>query len=139
MGPSPSTTRDGGGALERAANPVDKNGTMGTTTATGHGSDAVPPFLTKTYDLVSDVKSKDVVSWNETGRTFIVWKPAEFARDLLPRHFKHNNFSSFVRQLNTYGFRKVDPDKVRLCHRVRMPKNRQLVRRFSATVLRCWF
>ncbi|XP_073018778.1 heat shock factor protein HSF24-like [Primulina eburnea] len=69
------------------------------------------PFLTKTYELVDDPETNDVISWNESGTTFVVWKTAEFAKDLLPNYFKHNNFSSFVRQLNTYGFRKTVPDK----------------------------
>ncbi|XP_021714308.1 heat shock factor protein HSF24-like [Chenopodium quinoa] len=69
------------------------------------------PFLTKTYEMVDDKTSDDVISWGENGSTFVVWKTAEFAKDLLPKFFKHNNFSSFVRQLNTYGFRKIVPDK----------------------------
>ncbi|KAF3433013.1 hypothetical protein FNV43_RR24115 [Rhamnella rubrinervis] len=69
------------------------------------------PFLTKTYQLVDDQTIDDVISWNDEGSTFIVWDPTVFARDLLPKYFKHNNFSSFVRQLNTYGFRKVVPDR----------------------------
>ncbi|KAA8547189.1 hypothetical protein F0562_003602 [Nyssa sinensis] len=69
------------------------------------------PFLTKTYQLVDDLSTDDVISWNDTGTTFVVWNTADFAKDLLPISFKHNNFSSFVRQLNTYGFRKTVPDK----------------------------
>uniref|UniRef100_A0A0E0KFE1 HSF-type DNA-binding domain-containing protein n=1 Tax=Oryza punctata TaxID=4537 RepID=A0A0E0KFE1_ORYPU len=45
------------------------------------------PFLTKTVD--------DIILWNDDGSTFIVWRPDEFACDLLPTYFKHNFSTEF--------------------------------------------
>ncbi|CAN1233041.1 Heat stress transcription factor A-7a [Linum perenne] len=70
-----------------------------------------PPFLTKTFEMVDDPFTNHVVSWSRGGTSFVVWDPHSFSTNLLPRFFKHNNFSSFVRQLNTYGFRKIDSDR----------------------------
>lgn len=77
----------------------------------GGGGGGPAPFLLKTYDMVDDSMTDEIVSWSTNRNSFVVWNPPEFARLLLPTYFKHNNFSSFIRQLNTYGFRKIDPER----------------------------
>lgn len=50
---------------------------------------------------------KEVFCWGKDGTTFIVKDTNEFSKTILPKHFKHCNFASFVRQLNKYDFHKV--------------------------------
>ncbi|KAE8077485.1 hypothetical protein FH972_016045 [Carpinus fangiana] len=71
----------------------------------------LPPFLRKLYAMVDDPATDSVVSWSDGNNSFVVWNAHEFAAKLLPKHFKHKNLSSFIRQLNTYGFKKVDSDR----------------------------
>jgi hypothetical protein len=69
--------------------------------------------------MVSDEKYQGLISWNSSGTSFYISRVTEFAATVLPLHFKHSNFSSFVRQLNMYfvsldmltrryGFHKVN-------------------------------
>jgi len=66
----------------------------------------VPIFLRKTYHMI-DTCDPTVASWSDNGETFVVKQPTVFETKIIPQFFKHSKFSSFVRQLNFYGFRKI--------------------------------
>uniref|UniRef100_A0A8C3P0N5 HSF-type DNA-binding domain-containing protein n=1 Tax=Cyanoderma ruficeps TaxID=181631 RepID=A0A8C3P0N5_9PASS len=75
--------------------------------APASGPVPVPGFLAKLWALLEDPDSDDVICWSRNGENFCILDEQRFAKELLPKYFKHNNISSFIRQLNMYGFRKV--------------------------------
>ncbi|XP_064537827.1 heat shock factor protein isoform X2 [Drosophila montana] len=79
---------------------------MHTVGETGSGS-GVPAFLAKLWRLVDDPDTNNLICWSKDGRSFIIQNQAQFARELLPLNYKHNNMASFIRQLNMYGFHKI--------------------------------
>jgi hypothetical protein len=77
------------------------------------GGENAPIFLRKTYEMINTC-NPEIATWSEDGTTFVVKDPEKFASEEIPTFFKHNNFSSFVRQLNFYGFRKIKTDPIRI-------------------------
>lgn len=66
----------------------------------------IPPFVQKLNSFLEESKNTELIRWSEKGDSFIVLDEDEFAKTLIPELFKHNNYASFVRQLNMYGFHK---------------------------------
>ncbi|GAP85514.2 putative HSF-type DNA-binding protein [Rosellinia necatrix] len=66
----------------------------------------IPPFVQKLNSFLENGKNTDLIRWSDKGDSFIVLDEDEFAKTLIPELFKHNNYASFVRQLNMYGFHK---------------------------------
>ncbi|KAI9475620.1 MAG: HSF-type DNA-binding-domain-containing protein [Benjaminiella poitrasii] len=58
--------------------------------------------------MVDDESTQDLISWTSSGDQFTVFNNVDFSRTVLPRYFKHCNWSSFVRQLNMYDFHKIN-------------------------------
>jgi hypothetical protein len=67
----------------------------------------IPSFPVKMHAILSRPDLADIVSWMPHGRSWRVWKPREFEVKVIPTYFEHNKFSSFIRQANGWGFRRI--------------------------------
>ncbi|KAE8260418.1 hypothetical protein A4X13_0g359 [Tilletia indica] len=67
-----------------------------------------PSFVNKLYSMLEDDRIANMISWAPSGTVFSVANPSVFSKVVLPQWFKHSNWQSFVRQLNMYGFNKVN-------------------------------
>ncbi|KAK9275918.1 hypothetical protein L1049_023192 [Liquidambar formosana] len=68
--------------------------------------------------MVENPETDPFISWSVAGNSFIVWNSVKLSNNILPNHFKHNNFYHFLRQVNTYGFKKISKRHEPLCNMV---------------------
>lgn len=64
-------------------------------------------FIHKLYNMLEDSTISHLISWTPSNESFVITPGEEFSK-VLSQYFKHTNVSSFVRQLNMYGFHKVN-------------------------------
>lgn len=64
-------------------------------------------FIHKLYDMLHDPTILHLIWWLPTNDSFYLLPGEDFLK-VLAQYFKHTNIASFIRQLNMYGFHKVN-------------------------------
>ena len=59
----------------------------------------ISSFIEKTWDILQDTQYSSIVRWTEDGNSFLILSEERLCSDVLPKYFKHSNFSSFIRQV----------------------------------------
>lgn len=73
-------------------------------------------FPSKLHEILTDSDSYgQYISWRPHGRAFALLKPKQMEDKLLNKFFGHGRYSTFLRQLNEYGFKQITQGADRNC------------------------
>ena len=86
---------------------IDENLTKEIHEINRSGSSHNSKFLIQLYDILEDENNENIIHWGEDGKYFVIENMYDFIEKILPKYYNHNNFASFVRQLNKYNFHKI--------------------------------
>ena len=64
-------------------------------------------FLSKLFDILNNTNNNSAISWDSEGKKIVISDIVKLCNEVLPKFYKHKNYSSFIRQLNLYGFHKT--------------------------------
>ncbi|KAL7463496.1 hypothetical protein ACHAXS_005196, partial [Conticribra weissflogii] len=68
----------------------------------------VPEFLYQLTKMLTDTHNSPIIEWSPLNNGRIeVHNPTRLAAEVLHKYFRHSKYSSFQRQLNYFGFRKI--------------------------------
>jgi hypothetical protein len=62
-------------------------------------------FPAKLHEIVSSPQYQNIIGWLPHGRSWEIKNREMFISVVLDEHFNHNNFQSFNRQVNYWGFK----------------------------------
>ena len=66
-----------------------------------------PLKLQRILDRAEATGNKDVISWQEHGRAFLVHDAERFVSEVVSKYFSQTKYSSFQRQLHMYNFKRI--------------------------------
>jgi hypothetical protein len=64
-------------------------------------------FPAKLDRILRSPDLNDIICWLPHGRSWRVMQQKRFEKEVLPVFFRHCNYSSFIRQVNGWGFRRI--------------------------------